>query len=303
MAKGSTLREQGFLIAVYSAGAGAAVGGPDSAPGESSASQPVFENDAMLSQASSVVASLGAAKGEVRTHDVKAGDTVASLANNFKVSPQTILWANNLTAAAPLRIGQRLTILPVSGLLHKVRPGETLGAIALQYSANLDEVIAYNGLDADGFIVDGQMLIIPGGQKPAAPRYRVRQYGLTGSEMDVRGYFVRPVAGRLTQGLHAYNAVDLGAACGTAIHAAASGTVVIADASGWNGGYGRYVKLSHANGTQTLYAHMTKILAAKGDELNQGDIIGLAGSTGRSTGCHVHFEVLGAANPFATYEQ
>lgn len=256
----------------------------------------------MLEQASSVVTSVGAPKGEVRTYDVKAGDTIASIAGRFKVSIATILGANNLTANSQVRAGQQMTILPVTGLLHKVRPGETLGAIALQYSANLDDVISYNGLDEDGFIVDGQMLIIPGGTKPAAPRYRVRQ-GLTGREMDVQGYFMRPVAGRLTQGLHAYNAVDLAAACGTPIHAAAAGMVVIADGRGWNGGYGQYVTLDHLNGTKTLYAHMIKVLVSKGEALNQGDIIGLTGSTGRSTGCHVHFEVHGAANPFATYEQ
>ncbi|HEU5114585.1 MAG TPA: M23 family metallopeptidase, partial [Candidatus Paceibacterota bacterium] len=85
---------------------------------------------------------------------------------------------------------------------------------------------------------------------------------------------------------------------GTPIHAAASGVVIIARSGGYNGGYGSYVVISHPNGTQTLYAHMSKVIAHQGDAVEQGDLIGLVGSTGKSTGPHVHFEVRGAVNPF-----
>jgi murein DD-endopeptidase MepM/ murein hydrolase activator NlpD len=101
--------------------------------------------------------------------------------------------------------------------------------------------------------------------------------------------------------LHGWNAVDIGAPRGTAIYAAAAGTVIVARTGGWNGGYGNYVVISHPNGTETLYAHMSKVLASAGEQVAQGDTIGLVGMTGLATGNHLHFEVRGAANPFASY--
>ena len=87
---------------------------------------------------------------------------------------------------------------------------------------------------------------------------------------------------------------------GTPIYAAANGTVIVAKDNGaWNGGYGNYVVISHPNGTETLYAHMSKVLTCAGASVCQGDTIGLVGMTGEATGNHLHFEVRGAANPFA----
>jgi murein DD-endopeptidase MepM/ murein hydrolase activator NlpD len=103
----------------------------------------------------------------------------------------------------------------------------------------------------------------------------------------------------MTQGVHGRNAVDLAAARGTPIHAAAGGTVIIAKNSGaWDGGYGNYVVVTHDNGSQTLYAHMSHSLVAAGQTVSSGQIIGYVGMTGLTTGPHVHFEVRGAANPF-----
>ncbi|MBI3075361.1 MAG: M23 family metallopeptidase, partial [Parcubacteria group bacterium] len=104
--------------------------------------------------------------------------------------------------------------------------------------------------------------------------------------------------GRKTQGLHGFNGVDIGAPYGTPVYAAAAGTVIVSRPSGWNGGYGQYVVISHSNGTQTLYSHMGSIVASEGAYLEQGQILGYVGSTGRSTGPHLHFEVRGARNPF-----
>ena len=110
-----------------------------------------------------------------------------------------------------------------------------------------------------------------------------------------------PVAGGIiTQGLHGWNAVDIGAPKGTPIYAAAAGTVIVAKSNGaWNGGYGNYVVISHPNGTETLYAHMSKVETSAGASVGQGETIGLVGMTGMATGNHLHFEVRGAANPFA----
>ncbi|MCK5059525.1 MAG: M23 family metallopeptidase, partial [Candidatus Pacebacteria bacterium] len=112
------------------------------------------------------------------------------------------------------------------------------------------------------------------------------------------GYYIKPVNGRKSQGLHGYNAVDIAAPYGTPIVAAASGVVIISRATGWNGGYGGYVVISHNNGTQTLYAHMSSDIVSVGDVVQQGQVIGYVGSTGRSTGPHLHIEVRGARNPF-----
>ena len=106
------------------------------------------------------------------------------------------------------------------------------------------------------------------------------------------------MGGRKTQGIHGYNGVDLASSCGEPVFASASGSVILARPTGWNSGYGQYTVLSHSNSTQTLYAHLSKIFVSPGQNVSQGAIIGLIGSTGRSTGCHVHFEVRGARNPF-----
>jgi murein DD-endopeptidase MepM/ murein hydrolase activator NlpD len=110
---------------------------------------------------------------------------------------------------------------------------------------------------------------------------------------------MRPIVGGVrTQGIHGYNAVDLAAPVGTSLMAAASGEVIIAKVGGYNGGYGSYVVIRHGNGSQTLYAHMSRVDARVGQVVSQGEVIGAVGSTGRSTGSHVHFEIRGAANPF-----
>jgi len=99
--------------------------------------------------------------------------------------------------------------------------------------------------------------------------------------------------------LHNNNAVDIANSCGTPIYAAADGIVIsISSGGGWNGGYGNSIKIQHPNGTTTLYAHLSSINITKGASVKQGDFIGKMGSTGKATGCHLHFEVNGAKNPF-----
>ena len=116
---------------------------------------------------------------------------------------------------------------------------------------------------------------------------------------DLRDYFLRPIiGGRRSRGIHGYNGVDLAEACGSAVLSSAEGSVIVARSSGWNGGYGKYIVVAHPNGTQTLYAHLKEILVDIGQRVPRGLRIGDVGSTGNSTGCHVHFEVRGAKNPF-----
>lgn len=115
-------------------------------------------------------------------------------------------------------------------------------------------------------------------------------------------YFIQPTSGLNWGILHAHNAVDIANVCGTPVAAAADGIVVAADQGGWNGGYGSYITIEHPNSTRTKYAHLQKVDVATGDEVRQGQVIGEIGNTGYVhgvTGCHLHFEVYGAANPFA----
>ncbi len=120
------------------------------------------------------------------------------------------------------------------------------------------------------------------------------------SPENIRGYYAQPLAGRLSQGLHDVNAVDMSAPKGSTVHAAAKGIVIVAmDNGGYNGGYGNYIVILHPNGTQTLYAHLSQVTTTLGAMVHQGEPIALSGNTGESTGPHLHFEVRGATNPWA----
>lgn len=116
---------------------------------------------------------------------------------------------------------------------------------------------------------------------------------------DSAAYFAMPTVGYNYGKLHPHNAVDIANSCGTPVDAAAEGLVTDLSLDSWSGGYGHYVILSHPNGTRTRYAHLGTISVSLGDYVKQGDQLGLMGRTGDATGCHLHFEVEGAANPFA----
>ncbi len=245
----------------------------------------------------------------ISVYVVRPGDSISEIADMFGVSVNTIIWANNLSGARDVHPGDTLIILPISGVTHTVAKGETLKSIANKYNGDVNEIAQYNGLDPKTPLVVGSSVIIPGGDiTPAASVTPKKKSSLGapsepylgGSGSVQSGYYGNPVPGALlTQGIHGWNAVDLGASRGTPIHAAAAGTVIIArDNGAWNGGYGNYVVITHSNGTQTLYAHMTHTNASFGQSVSAGQVIGYVGSTGMSTGAHLHFEVRGAANPF-----
>ena len=235
--------------------------------------------------------------GEISVYVVKDGDTLSGIADMFGVSTNTIVWANNLRGQT-IRVGQELVILPISGVRHSVKSGDTLQSLAKKYKADLEEILSYNNITAETKIAVGDVIIIPDGVITPAQQTTVARP--SGSQTSVSaGYFIRPlVGGRKSQGIHGYNGVDIAAPVGTPIRASAAGKVIIARPSGYNGGYGLYVVVSHANGTQTLYAHMSKVNVSVGQYVDQGELLGAVGNTGRSTGPHIHFEVRGAKNPF-----
>lgn len=245
--------------------------------------------------------------GRISLYVVREGDTLSDIADMFDVSGNTILWANDLKSAGSIHPGDTLLILPVSGLRYTVKKGETLAGIAKAYDADAEEIASYNGLAAGSSLSAGTEIIIPGGElpvaKPAAKKTATasKSSGSTSRSLPaISGFFGNPLpGGRLTQGLHGTNGVDIGAPSGTPIYAAAGGTIIVARNNGaYNGGYGNYVVIDHGNGTQTLYAHMTRT-AVGGGAVGKGELIGYVGNTGRSTGNHLHFEVRGAKNPFA----
>jgi murein DD-endopeptidase MepM/ murein hydrolase activator NlpD len=144
-----------------------------------------------------------------------------------------------------------------------------------------------------GEVPAGTTIIIPGGssrgQTVSAPNLP-----------NLRNYFKKPAAGFNWAKLHKNNAVDIANSCGTEVIASAEGLVIAAETEGWNGGYGAYVEMEHPNGTKTKYAHLAKVLVSAGDYLDQSQLLGTMGRTGEATGCHLHFEVSGARNPFAS---
>ncbi len=260
------------------------------------------------------------ASSQISVYTVRQGDTLSEIASMFGVSSNTIIWANDIQKGV-ISPGQTLIILPVSGIQHTIVKGETLASLATKYKSNAHDIASYNGYaDTDSLTV-GDSVIIPNGVVVSAPTSKssttktstnaakIKRIAkgsssepyLGGSGPALDGYFAWPVnGGIITQGLHGWNAVDIGAPRGTTIYAAAAGTVLVAKSGGgWNGGYGNNVVIAHPNGTQTLYAHMSKVLTTPGSSVGQGETIGQVGTTGESTGNHLHFEVRGAENPFA----
>jgi len=230
---------------------------------------------------------------------VQPGDIPSIIAASFGITTHTLLWANNLSDGQLIRPGDMLIILPVSGIRYKVQQGDTISSISLRYKGEIDKIIAFNGLGAGGSIIAGDYIIIPDGEMPVRSYTKsyVAKYAPYTQNLD--SYFIHPTAGvgYKSRGIHSHNAVDIAASCWTAVYAAAAGTVAISDGYGWNGGYGKYIKIDHADGVGSLYSHNIQNEVSAGQYVQQGQLIAYMGSTGRSTGCHVHWEVFGALNP------
>jgi len=245
----------------------------------------------------------------ISVYVVRPGDTLSDIAGMFDVSINTIVWANDLKSARDVHPGDTLIILPISGVEHTVKKGDTLKSLAKKYGADAEEIALFNGLDTSESLAVGSDIIIPGGEiAPPAPAqsnssvHGVREPARGGSGVYLPGYFINPVPnGILTQRLHGWNGIDLGAPRGTPVYAAADGVIIVSrGGGGWNGGYGNYVVITHGNGAQTLYSHLKSTAVSSGQFVSKGTLIGTVGTTGRVTGPHLHFEVRGAANPLRT---
>lgn len=237
--------------------------------------------------------------GEVTEYVVQEGDTVSSIAQKYGLEPSTILWENNLTAQSKLKPGQTLRILPVDGIRHKVQRGETIYTIAKKYGLDESSAQAIVDYPFNEFLNDetfelatGQYLMVPGGIKAeaAAPQRTVARFTPDAGAVAATGNFVWPASGQISQGYAFYHkGIDIASRGAGAILAADAGTVAIA---GWDSsGYGNRVIIDHGNGMSTLYGHLSAIQVQSGQRVNRGDVIGQMGSTGRSTGTHLHFEI------------
>ena len=277
-------------------------GGPETVIAPS----PINDNSFLAHNPPSIdyIESSGFKRSNVSEYTVQPGDLLSFIASDYGVSMNSIIWANSLRDADSIQPGQVLKIPPVSGVIHKVKKGDTVASLAKKYSTDEAKIFEFNGLPQSGELQMGDEIIVPDGTIKSS-------YVATGSSNVVNrsfsylpnfgDYFMIPTAGYNWGRIHGRNGVDVANSCGTPIYAAADGSVAASDGIGYNGGFGKFVKLVHSNGTETLYAHATKLLVGLGEYVSRGQIIALTGSTGRSTGCHLHFEVHGARNPLAKY--
>jgi murein DD-endopeptidase MepM/ murein hydrolase activator NlpD len=192
-----------------------------------------------------------------------------------------------------LQIGQQLVILPVDGVYHTVAKGDTLEGIAKKYKATIESItgVSFNTLQPPDYKIEpGMKLIVAGGEKPYVPKVVTAYTGSVPQGARGTGRFQWPVLGTITQGYWwGHRALDLGAATGSRVYAADGGFVSFA---GWTDiGYGNLVVVDHANGYATYYAHLSGFRVYAGQGVQRGQLIGLVGSTGNSSGPHLHFEI------------
>lgn len=243
--------------------------------------------------------------GEIIVHIVSENETISSIAARYGLKPSTILWENNLTEKSKIKPGQELNILPVDGVRHKVSRGETIYSIGKKYGLDGSQVQMIVDYPFNEFLNDetfelvvGQYLMVPEGEKQEVKLPNnftgTTKYGsLTpdAGTVSALGSFIWPASGGITQGYSFFHkAIDIANRAAGPILAADAGVVTTA---GWpdSSGYGNRVVLDHGNGYVTLYGHLSVVQVVSGQRVKRGDVIGQMGSTGRSTGTHLHFEI------------
>lgn len=236
-------------------------------------------------------------RNAIETYLVQSGDTLSKIAQSFGLSIETLLWANRIRSYQYLRPGDKLLIPPMDGVVHIVKRGETLEELARIYRVSPTAIAETNRLENQKVAI-GTTLIIPGARPlppPAPPRptrvvERVREIFTGPLPKIIQGIIWPTAARRISQYFKfRHPAIDIAGPVGTPIYAADDGVVIMSQ-GGWNGGYGRHIRIDHGEGRQTRYGHMSKLLVQEGDRVTRGQLIGLMGSTGRSTGPHLHFE-------------
>lgn len=254
---------------------------------------------------------IAASRSETESYKVTDGDTLYGIAERFDLSLSTILWANNLTVRSLIKPGQTLTIPAVDGVLYTVKSGDTLLKIAKTYGSDTDEIITVNQLASANDLRIGQSLILPGGEPPASASSPVKATPAPVSSIFTKppatattapstttkgsgsgtGTWLWPTDWRVITQYYGWQhtGVDIDGDYTTQSYAAADGVVIY---SGWRNGYGNTVEIDHGDGLVTRYAHHSKLYVKAGDVVTQGQAIAQTGTTGKSTGTHLHFEVI-----------
>jgi murein DD-endopeptidase MepM/ murein hydrolase activator NlpD len=285
-------------------------------PVEIKAEVPEFHLDSELSaispEASSHTVIPQQDRETLTIYTVEAGDSVFTIAKKHNIKPETVLWANEeILHDNPnnLSIGQKLKIPAVDGVIYKWTSRDTIDAIARRFKTTPEQILTWpdNNLDlSDPKIANGTMVMIPGGSRElrtwVVPTFWRANSGATrginagcdtsGGSAIGTGTFVWPTASRLISGNDFWSGhlgLDIGAAMGAPVYAADSGVVVYS--AGIDGGYGLMVMIDHGNGFHTLYAHLSTLVARCGQNVVQGQTIAYSGSSGNSTGPHLHFEI------------
>lgn len=248
-------------------------------------------------------------------YEVSSGDSIISIASNFGISPQTIMMENKLDESTKLRPGQKLTILPTTGVTHTIQNNETIETIASKYKVNEEDILDLNDLEVLEDVATGESIVIPLARvdmpiKPKSTIVKNTSGQIAVSQAAVPASFIggldfmwpTPVR-TITQGFsRSHSGLDISNSHKVAIYAAADGFVEL---SGWRTGYGNTVIINHGNGYKTLYGHSSEIYVKAGDQVVKGQNIAKQGNTGRvrgATGIHLHFEIIknGArVNPLA----
>jgi len=230
----------------------------------------------------------------VETYKVKDGDTLAEIAKSFGLQVDTIKWANDLKADT-IAPGDNLKIPPVDGIVYKVKSGDTIYSIADKFNTNAQKILNFpfnEFADIDTFaITTGQMLVVPDGVPPSeAPRRPASFTPQFAAGQAGSGNFIWPTSGTITQYFVWYHqALDIANSSAPTVIAADTGTISYAGCINW--GYGCHIIIDHANGYRTLYGHLSRIDVGVGQGVARGQQIGIMGSTGLSTGTHLHFEI------------
>jgi murein DD-endopeptidase MepM/ murein hydrolase activator NlpD len=259
--------------------------------------------DAALAASPGAAARTVNRRADIVTHKVQPGEVIVTIAERYGLQPTTIVWANAAVEENPelLRVGQELTILPDDGVYYTIKSGDTLSAIAKRFRVEESDIINYplNRLTGASTLIVGAQLVVPQGIKPDAPRAAAAPaprrapsaspQGVAGGGSP-SGAFMWPTNGTITQGYYVFHrGLDIAAGLGTPIYASDGGYVSYA---GWsNVGYGYMVKVNHGNGFETLYAHLSYYYVEAGQAVAKGQTLGLMGSTGNSTGPHLHYEI------------
>jgi len=242
---------------------------------------------------------------ELVVYTVQKGDNLTTIAESFDIDTDTLIWANPALEEDPdyIVVGDTIVIPPVIGVLHTVKEGDTLESIAKQYKGDLQAMLEldFNHLSGpDTKVISGTRIMVPGGEKPYQPRLvYINGVAVMVNAPRGGGRFMWPTKGVITSFYTPeHRAIDIAAPLGTPIYASDAGVVV---AAGEMGTYGLTVIIDHGNGFQTLYAHLSVYYPQAGQNVRRGQAIGKMGSTGKSTGPHLHFAITyqgGAVNPF-----